>query len=81
MQENSKAVANCERTKCSACEFGKGQRRPNKVNKIEKNPIKEQDPKKYNLLPGEMVSADHYILQAPGRLYHTKGKSDPSCMF
>ena len=24
-----------------------------------------------------MVSADHYISRAPGRIYHTKGKSDP----
>ena len=28
-----------------------------------------------------MVSADHYILRAPGRLYHTKDKSDQSNMF
>ena len=28
-----------------------------------------------------MVSADHYISRAPGRLYHTKGKSDQSDMF
>ena len=28
-----------------------------------------------------MVSADHYISWAPGRLYHTKGKSDKSDMF
>ena len=27
------------------------------------------------------MSADHYISWAPGRLYHTKGKSDPSDMF
>ena len=27
------------------------------------------------------MSADHYISRAPGRLYHTKGKSDPSYMF
>ena len=27
-----------------------------------------------------MVSADHYISRAPGRLYHKKGKSDPSDM-
>ena len=27
------------------------------------------------------MSADHYISRAPGRLYHTKGKSDQSDMF
>ena len=43
--------------------------------------MKEQELKKYHLLPGQMVSADHYISRAPGRLYHTKGKSDQSDMF
>ena len=32
-------------------------------------------------MPGKMVSADHYISRAPGRLYHTKGKSDQFDMF
>ena len=27
------------------------------------------------------MSVDHYISRAPGRLYHTKGKSDPPDMF
>ena len=27
------------------------------------------------------MSADHYISRATGRIYHTKGKSDPSDMF
>ena len=45
------------------------------------NPIKEQELKKDHILPVHMVSADHYISRAPGRLYHTKGKSDPSDMF
>ena len=27
------------------------------------------------------MSADHYISRAPGRLYHTKGKSDKYDMF
>ena len=43
--------------------------------------MKDQELKKDNILPGKMVSADHYISQAPGRLYHTKGKSDLSDMF
>ena len=76
-----KEVANCESPKCSACEFGKGNRRLNKVNTINKNSIKEQELKKDHLLPRHMVSVDHYISRAPGRLYHTKGKSDQSDMF
>ena len=43
--------------------------------------MKEQELKKDHLLPGQMVSADHYISRAPGLLYHTKGKSDESDMF
>ena len=81
MQGNSKAVANCERSKCSACEFGKRHRLSNKVNTIKKNTMKDQELKKDHLLPGYMVSADHYILRATGRIYHTKGKSDPYDMF
>ena len=32
-------------------------------------------------MPGQRVSVDHYIQRAPGRLYHTKLKSDPYDMF
>ena len=74
MQENSKAVANFEMTKYDACEFGKGHRWSNKVNKTKSNPTKEQELNKDHLLYGNIVSADQYILRALGRLYHTKGK-------
>ena len=43
--------------------------------------MNEQELKKDNILPGHMVSVDHYISQAPGRLYHKKGKPDPYDMF
>ena len=43
--------------------------------------MKYQDLKKDHLLTVQMVSEDHYISRAPGRLYHTKGKSDQSDMF
>ena len=43
--------------------------------------MKEQNLKKDHILPVQMVSVDHYISRAPGRLYHTKGKSDQSYMF
>ena len=68
MQGNSKAVANCKRTKCAACEFGKGSSQPNTINTIKKNPTKDQELKKDHLLPGQMVSADNYISRAPGRI-------------
>ena len=81
MRGNSKAVANCEITKCAACDFGKDHRQPNNINTIKNNPIKEQEIKKDHLLPGKMLSEYHYSSRAPGRLYHTKGKSDQSDMF
>ena len=43
--------------------------------------MKDQELKKDHILPGHMVSADHYISRAPGRIYQTKGKSDQSDMF
>ena len=43
--------------------------------------MKEKELKKDHILPGRMMSADHYISRDPGRLYHTKGKSDQSDMF
>ena len=61
MQGNSNAVANCERPKCDAFDFRKGHCQPNKLNIIKKNPMKDQEIKRDHLLPGQMVSADHYI--------------------
>ena len=43
--------------------------------------MKEQELKKDHLLPEKMVSTDHYISRAPGRIYQTKGKSYPSDIF
>ena len=43
--------------------------------------MKEQELNKDHILPVKMVSTDHYISQDPGRLYHTKGKSDPSDIY
>ena len=80
MQGNSKAVANCEIPKCAAYDFVKVHFQSNKVNTIKNNTMKGNKLKKYCLLPGQMVSAEHYISRAPGRLYHTKWKSDLSDM-
>ena len=56
-----KKMSNCERTKCAACEFGKGHRQPNKLKKMKNNPIKEKDLKKDHILPGNNVNRSLYI--------------------
>ena len=43
--------------------------------------MKDQDLKKYHILPVKMVYVYHCTLWDTGRLYHTKGKSDPYYMF
>ena len=43
--------------------------------------MKQKYLKNDHLLPGYMVSVDNYFLWAPGRIYHTKGGSDPYDMF
>ena len=77
---NSKTVANYERRKCDTCDFEKVNLRPDKVKTINNNSMTEQNLKKDHLLTRYMVYADHYISQAPGMFYHTKGQSDPSVM-
>ena len=81
MQGNYKAVSNCEMPECDACEFGKGNHQYNKLKTIKNNHMKEQEINKDYLLPGNMISSDHYISRAPVRLYPKTGKSDPSDMF
>ena len=74
-------MVNYKSPKCSACEFGKGYRRPNKGNAIKKNHMKEKEFNTYHLLDGHMVYTDHYISPATGRFYHKKGKLYPSGMY
>ena len=81
MQGSYNTVDNCERSKCAACKSGKGNHQQNKVNTIKKNCMNKQELKKDYLLSVKMMSADHYIERAPGKIYHTKGKSDPYDMF
>ena len=74
MRVISKAVANCESPKYISCEFGNFHPQPNKINTTTKDTMKEQDIKKYHLLTGHMVSADHYISRDPVNIYHTRCK-------
>ena len=43
--------------------------------------MKDQELNKDHFQSGHMIFEEHYISRAPGRLYHTKGKSDTSIMF
>ena len=43
--------------------------------------MKDQQLKRYHLMPLHMVSVDHYISWAPGRIYHIKFKLDPQKLF
>ena len=74
-------MANCERPKCAAFEFGKCHFQSNKVNTIKKNLMKDQELSKDHLRTGNMVYEDQYISLASSRLYQTKGKSYPYDMF
>ena len=67
VQENTKLMSNFERSKCSACEFGKVHRQSNKVSTTKNNLMKDQNIKKDHILSGQMVSEYHYITWDPGR--------------
>ena len=43
--------------------------------------MKYQDLKNYYILPGKMLSAYHYILRYPNRIFHAKVKSSPYDIF
>ena len=61
--------------------FVKGYCLSNKVNTIKKNTMKDQDINKDHLHHVHMMSAYHYILRSPCKIYHKKGQSDLSQMF
>ena len=57
---------------CYSCEFVSVRCQSNKINASNNNPIKYQYIKKDHIQPGNMVSADHYILQDTEILSHTR---------
>ena len=67
-QGNPKAVDNCERPRCFACEFGNIHLLTNKAETIKQNPMKYKELKKDHIMPGHMVSSDNYISRALGRI-------------
>ena len=81
MKGNSKAVSKGVRPKWYACEFGKVDHWPNKIKTTNTNHIEQQYNSNKNLLHRHMVYNDHYILQAPRRIYQTKGKPSTYEMF
>ena len=81
MLGHSNAVASWEQPESAVCEFLNGHCRPDKINTTNKNRMKDQKLKKDHNITGNMVSAYHYILRAPCRLYCTKSKLDPFEIF
>ena len=77
VQVNYKEVENFVSTKCGSCEFGKGCFLPDKIKRVKDNTAKGKDLKMYHILPGQMVSSDHYISRNTCRIFHTRGKWDP----
>ena len=74
VKQNTRQMANCERHRCPACEFGKGHLQVDKNRTENNNPMKEKYLKTDHNIPGHMVSSDNYIYQDPARIYCSKGK-------
>ena len=74
VQENYRIVVNCERPKFFACEFGKDCSRQDKIKRTSNNNMKDQYLNNDNLLSGQVVYLDHYIMRDQCRLYQMGGQ-------
>eukprot|EP00957_Ditylum_brightwellii_P138745 10576373-Ditylum_brightwellii.AAC.1 len=79
--KNPDAIGKCQIPVCASCQVTKQKRRPYKATKSQKNPKKEAELKKNDLFPGQRLSADHYQLPVPGRIYSSRGSYHPEDMF
>jgi hypothetical protein len=70
-----------ELPKCAACQFGKQKRRPTpgKTSTIvrDRAGVLRQD----HLAPGQRVSVDHFVCSTKGRLFGSRGKTNPNTMY
>jgi hypothetical protein len=66
---------------CAACQYGKQKRRPmpSKTTSVVRDNVGNL--KKYDLLPGQRVSVDHFTCSTKGRLYTSAGKTKDSEMY
>ena len=76
------AAANSTRVpKCAACLFGKQTQRPSKAMSHRIVRDREGVLRKDDLLPGQKVSADHFVCSTKGRLFQSRGKTKDSSMY
>ena len=71
VQVSPKEVVNCKRMNFFVYGFENENSQPKNIKTIKKNPVKEKDIKKGHNIPGQVVSADHYILRDSGRIYQS----------
>ena len=76
-----RAASKCAHPRCASCQFGKQKRRPTPSKVARPVASNEGAIKQEDLLPGQRVSVDHFICHTKGRLYTSKGKTQPESMF
>ena len=68
--------------KCAACQFGKQKRRStlgkkSSVVRDREGRVHRED----HLAPGQQVSLDHFVCSAKGRMFGSRGKTNPDAMY
>ena len=77
-----KSSGTCEAPKCLACLYAKARRRPTQTKANVPHPqAGHLTPTDRKLLPGELVSMDHFESTVRGRLWHTRGRERPQHRF
>ena len=71
---------------CGSCAFGKAKRKASRPKRLKQDDLpsiklEEKVLSKDNLIPGQKVSMDHFIVSTPGRLFTSRGRESHDRMF
>ena len=66
--------------KCASCQFGKQKRRPTPGKRSSVVQDREGVLRQDHLAPGQRVSVDHFVCSTKGRLFGSRGKTNPDAM-
>ena len=66
---------------CAACQYGKQTRNPTPGTKQSQVKDQANSLTRNKLMPGEEVSVDHFVCGTKGRLFTSRGRSEPSHMY